>query len=506
MEDSNDVYVTYRGGKYHEDKDCIYLQGNYTFPISLSMAKRKNKLPCKGCCSNNNNNNNNNKNIENNNNNNNKKSKNNKNNKNNKQNNKKENKNNINSIDADNIIFNSSSVLSQQNYSKESDQKINNIINDNINIKDEKEPKEKIKYNNSDSNDYNNSNNKESINSNMINNNILVNDNSIEDNKKKKDLKNNNKARNNIINIEINIENKNKDNSSEIHNLKEKDKKSNKYIDDKKGKNQKKEEKSNILFNMDDNSNTISSIPNNSNISENTPLSQIIPNQNFPSNINYIEQYQLNQYNPLKINNLNYNNYNLKLNIEKNDMLILENTYNNAKILLFGKSNILNQNLDKEINGNGCYMFKFEISPLKEDNNNNNYIEIEVGFTINYINTQDMNLIIDEKLINKQKINFKMGSLNDIVKIEKKLIIFHYTGIVYALINIKLGKFFIIGNEELCKRKNNIFLNKTNTEIFFIKNFYPISNNILKDIEPVFVFNKKDLQNFDIIINDKKIK
>ena len=98
-----------------------------------------------------------------------------------------------------------------------------------------------------------------------------------------------------------------------------------------------------------------------------------------------------------------------------------------------------------------------------------------------------------------------MGSLNDIVKIEKKLIIFHYTGIVYALINIKLGKFFIIGNEELCKRKNNIFLNKTNTEIFFIKNFYPISNNILKDIEPVFVFNKKDLQNFDIIINDKKI-
>ena len=186
-------------------------------------------------------------------------------------------------------------------------------------------------------------------------------------------------------------------------------------------------------------------------------------------------------------------------------MGILENTYNNAKILLFGKSNILNQNLDKEINGNGCYMFKFEISPLKEDNNNNNYIEIEVGFTINYINTQDMNLIIDEKLINKQKINFKIGSLNDIVKIEKKLIIFHYTGIVYALINIKLGKFFIIGNEELCKRKNNIFLNKTNTEIFFIKNFYPISNNILKDIEPVFIFNKKDLQNFDIIINDKKI-
>ena len=44
---------------------------------------------------------------------------------------------------------------------------------------------------------------------------------------------------------------------------------------------------------MDDNSNTISSIPNNYIISENIPLSQIIPNQNFLSNINYIEQYQL---------------------------------------------------------------------------------------------------------------------------------------------------------------------------------------------------------------------
>ena len=578
MEDSELVYITYYGEKYHIDKNCLYVKNKKINQITIKEAKNKNKLPCKGCCLNNINNNNNNKYIFNKNNKNNKNNNNiNKNNQkpkyyyNNKQNEKKKViKNFINSTDADDVIFNSTSILAQQNKSKESGEETNNIINENeIDNNEEKEnvfQKEEKKsniidsdgdgdgdinqnlkkinndltdsnlYNNNISKNENNSDNSIEYNkknkdiltdSNLSNNNISKNENnsnnSNEDNKKKKDLKINNKKENSSnTNDEINYDlfanqNKNRDiNSKKIENLIEKQKnlfnKNYNFYDDnnKIFENQKSIDEFNYFLDSDDNNNIISKLENSSKIDNNTQLSQIIPEQISPNvpNFNYIEQYQLNQYNSLKKNNLLYN-YNLKLNIQKNDMYILQNTYNNANTLSFGKSNLLHDNLDNNINGNGLtfkdsYMFKFEIAPLEQ--NNNNYIKIEVGFKVKYINTQDMNLIIDENLINRQKINIKIGTLFDSLKIKKNLIVFKYTGIVYALINIKLGKFFVVGKEELNKRKQNIFLNKTNTEIFFIKNFLPISNYCLKSIDPVFVFNKKDLKFFEIKINDLKIK
>ena len=247
---------------------------------------------------------------------------------------------------------------------------------------------------------------------------------------------------------------------------------------------------------------------------ENFQINPINLNLNSNSNclnVNNIRQFQFqqNQYVSLAKKAINYNNYNLKLNCQKNDMFFLQETYNNAILLSFEKSILFDNIADNKINGNGLafkdsYMFTFEITPIKEEING--YLKIEVGFKIKYINIQDMNLIIDEKLINKEYINFQIGSLYDSLKIKKKLIIFKRTSIIYILINISRGKFFIIGKEELLKRKQNIFLNKTNTETFFIKNFFPIASISLKNIEPIFNFDKNDLKYYDIKINDKKIK
>ena len=239
-------------------------------------------------------------------------------------------------------------------------------------------------------------------------------------------------------------------------------------------------------------------------------ISPINSKQNIPVNFNPMQQYYISQYLSLKLNNQNYNNYNIKLNIQKNDMSIMSEIYNNAKMLSLEK-NMLNENiLDSQINGNGLgfkenYMFKFEITPLKEEENNKQ-IKIELGIKLKYINIQDINLIIDEQLMDKQNINFKIGSLYDSLKIKKKLLICKRTGIIYVLISINKGKFFITGKEELEKRKLNIFLNKANTETFFIKNFTPIPVSCLKNIQPIFKYNKNDLKYFEIKINDKILK
>jgi hypothetical protein len=237
-------------------------------------------------------------------------------------------------------------------------------------------------------------------------------------------------------------------------------------------------------------------------------------NKNIFMSNNSINQYKLNQYSSITKNIINTNNYNLKLNCQRNDMYYLIETYNNASTLLLGVPNHLNKNNNdindsQIINANGLvlkdsFKFIFEIKQLKSDNNNN-FIKIEIGFKIKYINVQDMNLIIDEHLINKDKINFKIGSLYDSVEIKKNLMIFKNTGKIYVLINVNRGKFFIIGNDELNKRKLNIFLNKTNTEIFFIKNFYSICVPFIKNIEPIFQFDKKEAKNFEIKFNDKII-
>ena len=543
MEDSQKVYITHHGRKYHNNKNCSTLYKNPSLiTLSLIEAKAKKKSPCKVCYNNNNNFNYNNK----------------YNNYNNKYNNnkyfykKKFEKKNIpnnfiNSDDADDEIFDS------KNYTK-IEQNITNEKKEEE--KKEEEKKENFEDNNLIKEEGKTANNLEDINIysidnidkkmlneitvSSISNYDLLKNNLDKDKYIKKNIEEE-KFTNNINkeeskNMKNNINNEKSKNIASITNQKniskkiqkliEKDKKRyneiNEYYERQNGNELSIEDKNNNvisddIINSDSNESKSSDSSSESNIiieqkpeeKNSIEISDINSKENFlsPMNFSPLQQCYVNQYLSLKINNQNYNNYNIKLNIQKNDMSIMSEIYNNATILSFEK-NILNENIyDSQINGKGLsfkdmYMFKFEISPLKGEEIKN-FMKIEIGVKIKYINIQDINLIIDEQLMDKKNINFKIGSLYDSLIIKKKLLICKRTGIIYALININKGKFFITGKEELEKRKLNIFLNKTNTETFFIKNFTPIAVSCVKNIEPIFNYNKNYLKNFEIKINDK---
>ena len=188
----------------------------------------------------------------------------------------------------------------------------------------------------------------------------------------------------------------------------------------------------------------------------------------------------------------------------------LEETNKNAQILLID-SELLNGGMDingindKKINikdsaQKGCYKYELEITPINEKNNI--HAKISVGFEIEYINISDMNLIIDENMINDENKDLKIGAICENDEIKKNLIIFRKTGVLYILININIGKMFIIGKEKLEKLEKKQECN----DIFFVKNFEPININFLKNINPIFQFNKTYLNIFDIKINGKNIK
>ena len=182
-------------------------------------------------------------------------------------------------------------------------------------------------------------------------------------------------------------------------------------------------------------------------------------------------------------------------------MNILDEAFQNSTLLT---SSFDGQNLLNSKNKNDSYMFKFEISTLKK--NHKIFLKIKVGFKLEYINSKDLNLLKDDNSINKENMKYQLGSLCDILKLEKYLEIFKNTGIVYALINISKGKFFIIGKKDFDIRKQKKFLDRKNAEIFYLQNFLSITTSSLKSIKPSFHFDKKYLKYFDIKFNGKTLK
>ena len=148
----------------------------------------------------------------------------------------------------------------------------------------------------------------------------------------------------------------------------------------------------------------------------------------------------------------------------------------------------------------GKYKYTFEISNLK----GNMCVEIEVGFKIVYKNTLDINFN-DNKIIKFHNKKFKIGTLYDTLIVAKQLIIGEDTNKVYVFMNVKKGKFFIIGKEELEKRRKNIYLTRDNTEIFYVKNCGPIFYCEMVNVEPIFNFDETALMKCDIKFNGKKI-
>ena len=119
-------------------------------------------------------------------------------------------------------------------------------------------------------------------------------------------------------------------------------------------------------------------------------------------------------------------------------------------------------------------------------------VEIEVGFEIIYRNTLDINFQ-DKNLINSQKKKIIVGTSSDKLNMTKHLIIYEDTGKIFAFINIKKGKLFIIGKDELDKRKNNIYLKRDDVDIFYIKNCGVSYYHDIVSVEPILNFNEQDL-------------
>ena len=176
-------------------------------------------------------------------------------------------------------------------------------------------------------------------------------------------------------------------------------------------------------------------------------------------------------------------------------MGILNQTIGEAINIPYNDINLFNQsNFQK-----GIFKFTFEIKDLKP----NQTAFIEVGFYIKYINTFDLNYR-DKNLIKYQKEKIKMGTFSDNLQTTKNLFIQKNTDIVYVFININKGKLFIIGENELQKRINNVFLNKENAEIFYVKNFGIIFFYQILSIEPIFEFDENTSKICSIILNEQK--
>ena len=150
----------------------------------------------------------------------------------------------------------------------------------------------------------------------------------------------------------------------------------------------------------------------------------------------------------------------------------------NQKILIYSekpfnnKENSINKGKDK-----GNFKFKFEITPHKELEEP---IQLSVGFKIDYFEENN-------NLFRKGK--KKIELIEETLSLIRKFKLYKKINTVHALLNISNGKFFIVGRDELEKRRKKIFLNSENSDILFLKNFPPINLKLIKDVSPIITID-----------------
>ena len=221
---------------------------------------------------------------------------------------------------------------------------------------------------------------------------------------------------------------------------------------------------------------------------------------------NKIDESKEEDFSDFSLNQNQINSNTIKMNKSLcgiGDMDILNTTMGEAVSIYFPDQLLFNPSNDIELFNKlqkGIYKFTFEIKDLKQSQ----IAFIKVGFFITYKNTLDINFK-EKNLIKYQKGKVKLGTYADELSIAKSLFIEKDTDKVYAFININKGKFFIIGKNELQKRINNVFLNRKNTEIFYVKNcgvtyFYQITQ-----VEPIFEFDENTSKICKITFNGKQI-
>ena len=292
--------------------------------------------------------------------------------------------------------------------------------------------------------------------------------------------------------------------------------------------------------NYEDKTNDIKNIPNisfsdNKLIFNNTVVKNKIQEHkyNISENINYILSRNINDKSienikelkkKLKLKN-NFNKYynQNKINLSTKDIKLVYYT-NQTAIIMFLRNffsfhdykdkniSILCEHKDININGSnyknndiykGNFKFKLEIIPLKELIKP---IKISVGFEIEYIDNTDINVIHEEDInLIDNCVNKKIGSLYETLVVMRSFNIYKKTNKMHVLINISNGKLFVVGDDDLEKINNKTFVDKSNSEILYLRTFYRISLNQIKDVKPIFKFDKNDLLLAEININGKYI-
>ena len=217
-----------------------------------------------------------------------------------------------------------------------------------------------------------------------------------------------------------------------------------------------------------------------------------------------------------------------KIRINKDDLNIIKETNLNSIILSLENSffhstnttyitNAMNcennsNKIDKkkkydenDIFKKGYYKFSFEINPKI---NSKICINIEVGFEIDFIDQNDNSFNEEEEIEDSLNENddIILDSIFQKLCISRRLNIHKKTNQIYVLINIIKGKFFVIGENEFNDIINKEFINSNIFNILYISNCQIIPIDKIKDIKPIFHYNKKDLNIVEIINNGRKIE
>ena len=248
--------------------------------------------------------------------------------------------------------------------------------------------------------------------------------------------------------------------------------------------------------------------------------------------IHDIESYD-NNISSFSSTNKKLKNRQKKLNIDKGDMDILIKTNEIAKVLSLENStfqfnnisqisNIINQEnngikilnnsknnkIDENYNGmknnifNESFKFTFEIKPK---NQSKICTKIEVGFEIEFLDEEDNinnNNFEEEDESNDNSI---LSSICQKLSVLRQLKINKKTNVINVLINVNEGKFFVVGNKELNGKNDKELLSSKNNNILYLFNFQKINPTQVKQIIPIFKYEKKALNIIDIIINGKNI-
>jgi len=182
----------------------------------------------------------------------------------------------------------------------------------------------------------------------------------------------------------------------------------------------------------------------------------------------------------------------IKINIKKNNIInINENILSNINF-----DNSITNKIDlSSSQENVKYIFSFKIIPKNKNKIN---LSIELGFEVVYIE-QD-NSEEDESSESSSEKSISFSSTYQKFFVYKNLNIHKKTNIIIALLDICNGKFYIIKNntEKLdLSFDNNIILSSSDCQ--------KISSDKIKEINSIFKYDSKNLNNVDIIFNGKSI-